>query len=175
MKNFNITDWVDEFFSFVEKKENQQQMEDHGHIIFNLAFMEAANKEVPQEIKDTFIFQVIKKRAEAVGLNCNDYVITMLTTLCSTPAHAVMWTLAFRHLQDAEEIFPGKKPLLNIHAFTAVTQGFIPSEEFMYKMWDAQKNRDYRFGTDNWLDAISSETAFIQATRKGFVELRAAQ
>ena len=87
------------------------------------------------------------------------------------PDNAVMWISVFRHLQDAEEVVPGVKPRYDADYFLRITELKIPTESYLQKMWDAQKNRDPAFRVDNWLDVIATNGAFIEATRKGYVEM----
>lgn len=172
MDNFNITEWVDEFFSYTEN-ENNYELDPKLYVtVSSVVMMELANQIIPEQITNSFSFKVIKSRAELVGLKCSDYFCLILSAVCDTPGNAVMWVSAFRHLQDADEAVPGQKPVYDANHFFQVTQLKIPTTQYLQKMWDAQKNRDHSFRVDNWLDVIATEEAFIDATRKGYVEQR---
>ena len=171
MNNFNITEWVDEFFQY---SQNEKDFNLDTNILMmgrTITVMEIAGHEIPKHLADTFSFKLIRQRANVVGLNCSDYFCLLLSTVCHTPGNAVMWISVFRHLQDAEEVVPGVKPRYDADYFLRITELKIPTESYLQKMWDAQKNRDPAFRVDNWLDVIATNGAFIEATRKGYVEM----
>ncbi len=166
MENFNITEWVDEFFSVDKATEDKEINE----IFFALKIAEASCKPLTAEIESSVYYQIAEKRAKSIGLHCSPYFLMGVICFCDNPAHIVMFITAYRHLQDAEEI-NGVKPLYTVETLLNTHSYSVPeySKEFLSELWKKQKNNDQTVPVDNWLDVIASEEMFINATRNGFV------
>jgi len=125
------------------------------------------------ELKEDFLFQVVSKLAPVLGLRCTEGFLVLVAAYSQSPGDAVMWMTAFRHEQDGNDVDPNDPLIVDAEFFFCVTQGLMPTRAHLHEMWDAQKNRtNEKIGSDNWLDYLKSEATFIDATRKGYVEIK---
>jgi hypothetical protein len=95
-------------------------------------------------------FKIIQKRLNAHNVEVETRVKLFISTLCNTPAVAVMYCAAIKALYERN----GKKKV----TFNDFTDGFamgFPSDESMLEIWDRQKVYDGQW-PDNWLDRAAS-------------------
>lgn len=101
-----------------------------------------------------FIFQVIHKRLEAIGVVCDDHrAIMAMSLLCTTPAHSsvMCWYFKFKMIQH------GLKKL-DIEAICnqIIPDGWISDETFS-EIWSRQKIDNSSGGfSDNLVDYLSA-------------------
>jgi hypothetical protein len=78
----------------------QEMDKEVGTSFAYLFIMERQKAPVPDEIKSSFIFQVMRKRADVCGVNVSDHVLTFISTLIRAPGAAVMYVAACKRIMD---------------------------------------------------------------------------
>lgn len=176
--NFNITEWVDRFFSFTHKKHLQdEKASSESGAAFTLMKAGIINLENAQfegaPLEEDFLYKVASKLAPVLGLRCTKGFLLVISSYSQSPGEVVMWMMAFRHEQDGNDVDPNDPLIVDANYFYEVTNCKMPTRDHLSSMWDAQKNRtNEKIGSDNWLDYLKSEAMFIDATRKGYVEIK---
>ena len=172
-KNFCITDWVDEFFSFIDdtsKHGGPMPVTEAQRVGFCMA--DAMGEVAP--IQGDFLYAIAKKRAQALGLECTPGFLIFVASMATSPGEVVMILHAMRHTMDADLLTLEdrvNKPKYAASHFWRNVEGKTPSREHMHKMWDAQKGKPGQ-KVDNWLDMIAQEDRFVQAIRDGYVRMQ---
>jgi hypothetical protein len=124
---FNIQAWADEFFKQPTVPMSNQMSE----IFLRMMFMEQdpAPKKIP-EIESQFLYQVIDKRAEHIGLELSKPAKIFLMFQTHSPGTAVMYLYAFRT----------KYKSVNMGTIANMFPMGFPSEDSLQVMWDKQKD-----------------------------------
>lgn len=142
---FDMKKWSKEFF----ENANQLMSKEVASIFTNLIMAERKQNMNFESVKKEFLFQLIDKRAEFIGLKMSDAVKVFLMYLSQSPGSAVMYIYAIRSkttnvdMQILAELFD---------------VGFL-SEKALTKMWDAQKGSHCGEKIDNCLDGYIFEKA----------------
>jgi hypothetical protein len=146
---FDINAWSDEFFKQPTEPMNPQMT----GIFFNMSMMEDQQQKLNiPEIQNQFLYQVIDKRTQHIGLNVSDQAKVFLMFQTKSPGTAVMYLYALRskftsvNMGTLAQMFP---------------MGFL-KEEGLEKMWDKQKGHPYGMKVDNCLDHYQ----FVDTTKK---------
>lgn len=136
---FDIQAWAKEFF----QKANTPMDKETSELFLQMVMIENVNTfTTPNEIKQQFLYQVIDKRAEFIGLELSEPAKTFLMFLTKSPGTAVMYLYALRskfnsvNISNIAETFP---------------VGFL-SESSLEEMWDKQKGFVNQENVDNCLD-----------------------
>lgn len=169
-KNFNITEWVDDFFTFVDREDSTYLPNVTEAQLEMFKYADKQGLVTEEDLQQSFLGQVALKRAEFMGVRCTPGFLELLASFSGSPGDVVMFLSAFRHEQDGNDVDPNNPLKMDAGYFLDVTKGKIPSREFKSQMWDKQKGLHTGHPVDNWLDVIASNTKFIDATRKGYVE-----
>jgi hypothetical protein len=135
--------WIQEFF----QKANTPMDNETSQIFMKMLFLEASPNDVNlQPFQSQFLYQVIEKRAEHIGLNLSVPAKIFLMFLTKSPGSAVMYLYAIRSktniasMQTIASLFP---------------VGFVAEHE-MEKLWDKQKGHTYNDkNVDNYLDVYN--------------------
>lgn len=142
---FDMKKWSNDFFD----NANQPMSKEVSTIFMNLIMAERKQDLNFEPVKKEFLYQLIEKRAEFIGLKMNDAVKVFLMFLAQSPGSAVMYLYALRNktsnvdMQILADFFP---------------VGFL-SEKALSNMWDAQKGSYCGEKVDNCLDAYIFEKA----------------
>lgn len=138
---FNFETWAKEFFEQPVMPMNEQI----SAMFFNMTVMENQQRKLNiPEIQNQFLYQLIEKRAEYIGLELSDQAKVFLMFETKSPGTAVMYLYALRSkftsvtMNDLANVFP---------------EGF-PTEDTLEKMWDKQKGYTYGAKVDNYLDGL---------------------
>lgn len=135
--------------------------EEVGQILMSTLFIERDGAEGKMSAEDKssfegcFIYQVLVKRLEAYGVECEGfYVPLFLTALIEasgypTPAHAVMWAYTMYCVYRKND----RKPLTLEEVVMAFPNGFPKEDEYVRK-WEEQKGGNYELKHDNLLDSL---------------------
>ena len=134
--------WTDAFLS----RESQCELDgDVAEALMHCAFFEKSGNKLDDEDKESFAFQVLKKRADYYKLYISEHAILAISLACKNPSHAVM----FCHALLREQLKHDK--LINVERLcTEIFPLGFPNAEKFDELWDAQK-----VDGDNLLDAIS--------------------
>lgn len=135
---FNINTWSDNFFS----KLNSEMDKELTEIFIRLLMLEKEEDMKGNPFKNEFLYQVISKRAESIGLKINEQTIVFLMYLCKTPGSAIMYLYALR--TKIKELTMEKLTL-------TCPNGFV-SEKDLSELWDMQKGINNGEKVDNCLD-----------------------
>lgn len=112
------------------ESQKQKPMEaDIGELLLACVTGEKESIPMPDEFKTEYLFSLVTKRANMIGLKISDPLCLFLSFLCSTPADAVMYLYALR--ARTEEA--------SIHSLCEMFPDGFPSEESMQAVWDLQK------------------------------------
>ena len=118
-------DWVTKFMA-VEREPMSKEISE----IFLMTTMgEMADKPLPDEAKNEFMYKVISGRSASIGLSLTDWAKAFLMYLTQSPGSAVMYMYALRskgkdfNMSKLANMFPA---------------GFL-TEESMELMWNDQK------------------------------------
>lgn len=136
---FDLRAWTEEFIS----KANTPMNQDVSYMFMQMLLSEDSQSFTTEPVKNEFLFQMIEKRAEHIGLELSNPAKVFLMLLTRSPGTAVMYLYAIRskvnkaNMQDLANIFP---------------MGYL-SESELQKMWDKQKGYNCNVKADNCLDA----------------------
>lgn len=136
---FDLRAWTEEFIS----KANTPMNQDVSYMFMQMLLSEDNQSFTIEPVKNEFLFQMIEKRAEHIGLELSNPSKVFLMMLTRSPGTAVMYLYAIRskvnkaNMQDLANIFP---------------MGYL-SETELGKMWDKQKGYNCNVKADNCLDA----------------------
>lgn len=136
---FDLRAWTEEFIS----KANTPMNQDVSYMFMQMLLSEDSQSFTTEPVKNEFLFQMIEKRAEHIGLELSNPAKVFLMILTRSPGTAVMYLYAIRskvnkaNMQDLANIFP---------------MGYL-SETELQKMWDKQKGYNCNVKADNCLDA----------------------
>ena len=118
-------EWCDLFFS----KAIQPMSKELFKYYVNISVNEMNNIPVSSGIKELPAFGLIKSRAEAIGLDCNDHVLFVILLLSPSPGTIVMYLSALR----------SKGKQFNMEKFSTVfPNGFLSPEDLSF-CWSKQK------------------------------------
>lgn len=135
---FNMQYWANEFISKAKEPMNKQM----SHIFLQMMMAEGENNFSLEQLKGEFMYQIIDKRAEYIGLQLSEPVKVFLMFMTRSPGTAVMYLYALRtkvkkaNMQNLAEIFP---------------MGYL-NELDLETMWDKQKGFACEEKIDNCLD-----------------------
>jgi len=133
---FNMQAWSNEFF----QQPTQPMSKEMSEIFLRMMFMEQEQQKVKiPQIQSQFLYQIIDKRANYIGLELSEPAKIFLMFETKSPGTAVMYLYALRS------------------KFTSVTMGNIadmfpmgfPTEPTLHKIWEKQKDPK----GDNYLDS----------------------
>lgn len=131
-----LVSWAAKFIS------NQQPMSYAlSEAFIKIMLMETKNAAVPDQIKSSFMYQVLELRFKTIGVEPTPHVIAFLSFLVKSPGEAVMFMYALRVRNG--------KGLLNMNLIAYIFMTGFPSEEHLSHMWDEQK-----VGGANMLDMV---------------------
>lgn len=136
---FNFEEWSKEFFAQPVVPMNEKM----SAIFINMSMMEHQQEsmDIP-EIQSQFLYQLIDKRAEHIGLNMSDQAKVFLMFEAKSPGTAVMYLYAFRSQGNS----------VNMGTLATLFPEGFPVENTLEKMWDKQKGYTYGEKVDNYLD-----------------------
>jgi hypothetical protein len=142
--NAKWKNWAIEFISALTIPMDTQTTK----VFLMCCLAESQKKELPQELKEEFMYKVIDKHAQFIGLTMTEPVKMMLCVLCNSPGTAVMYVYALRYLQvNAKLAAITTEDLAGVFAY-----GF-PTESELERLWDLQKDS----GGGNLLDKINQQ------------------
>jgi hypothetical protein len=146
---FDINAWSDEFF----KQPTERLSEQMSRIFLDMSLNEEKQQKINiPAIQTQFLYQVIEKRAQHIGLKLSEHAKMFLMFQSKSPGTAVMYLYALRSkvtsvdMGTLAQMFP---------------MGFL-KEEGLEKMWDKQKGHPYGMKVDNCLDHYQ----FVDTTKK---------
>lgn len=137
---FDLRAWTEEFIS----KANTPMDKDTSYLFMQMLMSENNENFTVEPVKNEFMYQMIEKRAEYIGLELSNPAKVFLMFLTRSPGTAVMYLYAIRskvnkaNMQDLTNIFP---------------MGYL-SEAELETMWDKQKGYNCDVKADNCLDAF---------------------
>jgi hypothetical protein len=126
--------WADEYLA----GEQIPMSEELSHAFLSIHMLKLQDKGLPTSLMESFMFQVIHKRAVFLGLKPNQYAVALIACICSSPGSAVSYAAKELTLENITNIFP---------------MGY-PSDAFMSYMWDKQKGQHFNLSYDNLLDKL---------------------
>lgn len=115
-----------------DKCKNEPMTDGLSKVFIKLTMLEMENGGIPPELKTQFLYNVIEKRAEYIGLKLNEYVKAFLTCLVNTPGGSVMYLYYLKSKIKTEEVIT----ILDISKIFPM--GF-PSDSESHELWDLQK------------------------------------
>lgn len=136
---FNMQSWSNEFVS----KSNTPMTKDLMKVFMQMAFSEGDDNFSIEDIKKEFLYQIIDKRAEFIGLTLSEPAKIFLMFMTKSPGTAVMYLYALRQsfkkvgMNEITQLFP---------------MGYL-NEESLGEMWDKQKGYICDEKMDNCLDS----------------------
>ena len=84
--NFNITEWVDEYFSFIEDPTKQGKELPASEAELGIFFLADNLGDIREEpLANDFGYLIAKKRAEGIGLKCSRGALVLIATLSASP------------------------------------------------------------------------------------------
>jgi hypothetical protein len=129
-------EWCKKFFTMpVEPLSKPQSM-----TLLQCFMAESKKAPIPTEVTSDFGFRVLDGRAKHVGLEITDWAALFLTSMCTSPGEAVMYTHALKSLGQ---------PVNMGSLCETFPMGFL-TKESLRTMWSEQKCSVP--GCDNTLD-----------------------
>jgi hypothetical protein len=153
MKRTNVQhfrEWVVKFFGF----KRQMSRKDAEFFIQLMRMNQRSPTDFPPEAYEDLGFQVIKKRAEYIGLEMSDHVIAFIAGITKSPGAAIMFVYAIRYKQLATETGH-----VNMDKFAEFFPFGYPDENDQEELWSFQKTKDGK----NMLDLINPNTELYTA------------
>ena len=135
---FNMQSWSDKFVSNAKTPMSHEL----SKIFMQMAFSEGDDNFSIEDIKKEFLYQIIDKRAEFIGLTLSEPAKIFLMFMTKSPGTAVMYLYALR--QSFKNV--GMNEITNLFPM-----GYL-SEESLGNMWDSQKGQACGESFDNCLD-----------------------
>ena len=105
-------------------------------------------KNVSEEMKGNFIYQIMDKRIKHFKIPVNDWLIVFISCIIDNPAKAVMWVYTLK------QMYKQLQREINLTDFCELRYfGLgIPEEEEYKRIWDLQKVKPDYPKSDNALD-----------------------
>ncbi len=120
--------WCEQYCGF----EPRELSPEESKFVISVLMAERAKKPIPPDFKEEFLYKVVEKRAEFVGLRLTEHAVMFLSALCETPGEAVMAVYALRHRHGTE--------LVTVFQLCGGLYAMgVPSAEESSRLWDAQK------------------------------------
>lgn len=141
--NTQWKNWAIEFISALTVPMDKQLTK----VFMMCCLAESAKKDIGQELKEEFVYKIIDKRAQFIGLTMTEPVKMMLCVLSTNVSRAVMYVYALRYFQVNAKLGP-----ISTEDLAALFAYGFPSEAELSRLWDLQKN-----GAGNLLDQINKE------------------
>lgn len=135
---FNMQSWANEFIAKAKEPMSKQM----SQIFLQMMMAEGENNFSLEQLKGEFMYQIIDKRSEYIGLQLSEPMKVFLMFMTRSPGTAVMYLYALRtkvkkaNMQNFAEVFP---------------MGYL-SETDLEEMWDKQKGFACEEKIDNCLD-----------------------
>lgn len=151
--------WCEKFKNLPPHKKGMDK--DESKIFIRLVISEVANEIFPDEVKETFMYQVIDKRFTSLGVLATEQAITFLAFISKNPGKAVM----FAHYLVWCKINRQHQGPINMDLISNVFPWGFPTEDQLHILWKAQKvKEDEDSIRDNLLDLVHDQVAaFIKA------------
>lgn len=143
--NFN-TEWKKWAVEFISAK-TEPMSKELSNVFMLCCIAELQNKELGDNFKMEFMYKIIDKRAQFVGLNITEAVKVILCMLCDSPGTAVMYVYALRYHQVKEQLSS-----IDTMQLAQVFKFGFPTEAELSRMWDLQKVQGV-----NLLDQVTKE------------------
>ena len=137
---FNLESWSNEFFAQAKTPMTQQQ----SQVFMNMFLSEGHKQFSIPEIESSFMYQVIDKRSEFMGLELSKPTKMFLMFLSESPGTAVMYLSAIRQ----------KTNQANMETLTTLFPSGFVSNEMLESLWDKQKGFANEEKVDNCLDNV---------------------
>lgn len=135
---FDMTLWTKEFVSLAKQSFNKEQ----SGLFINMFCAEREKFFEIKEVKSQFIYQIIDKRANYIGLTLSEPLKIMLMYLAPSPGSVIMYLYALRQNYTKATMIE----------FSKLFPSGILSEENMEIMWDKQKGYNCGEKADNCID-----------------------
>lgn len=138
---FDFQAWADDFLGSPQKPLSEEM----SYCFLNMLTFENTKSEIPDEVKNKFLYKVIDGRARQIGLDITNPAKVFLMFLTKSPGAAVMYLYALRSkgvscsMDSIADLFPA---------------GF-PSEAALEDLWDQQKGASNGVPVDNCLDSYT--------------------
>ena len=131
---------LNSWYELFERKialSSEPMADDVSHLFIALCLGENKKRfTVPDELTDSFLFKMLTKRAEFIGVRLHQSTAFFLSCICSTPGDAVMYLTFLRmymHKQNASDAF------VDMHRLTHIFPiGFL-SKAALDELWIFQK------------------------------------
>lgn len=123
--SFNMTEWVDMFVKAAKRPMSEEEM-----LVMMAATLDP--EWMPEGVQEDFMYQVISKRAEAMGLNPEPACVLFLSLLLTKPGESSMYCSVFLNrgldltMKNLTDLFP---------------DGF-PTDAELSELWNLQKLRE---------------------------------
>lgn len=143
--NFN-TEWKKWAVEFISAK-TEPMSKELSNVFMMCCMAELQNKDLGNNFKMEFMYKIIDKRAQFVGLNMTEAVKVILCMLCDSPGTAVMYIYALRYSQVNAQL----TSIDTLQLAQVFKLGF-PTEAELSRLWDLQKVKGV-----NLLDQITKE------------------
>lgn len=147
---FNLESWSNDFFAQAKTPMTQQQ----SQVFMNMFLSEGDEQFTIPEVENSFMYQVIDKRAEFMGLELTKPTKMFLMFLSESPGTAVMYLSAIRQ----------KTNQVSMETLTTLFPVGFVSNEVLDELWDKQKGFANEEKVDNCLDSV--DFSQIQAANK---------
>jgi len=141
MDNQKLLDLFKEWCTKFDSVKREQMPDELSKNFMYLILLENDKKEIPLVLKERFLYQVIEKRSNVIGLKINQYVTMMLNFLSKSPGEAIMYVYYLKSKLKNNE--------LNMTSLTFTFPEGFPSESSLESLWRSQK-----IGGENLLDMV---------------------
>ena len=130
---------------FQTKKREMTEIESR---IFILLCLNEGAKDIHEDIVNSFLFQVLKKRLQHFQTPVTDHLIAFISLIIDNPAKAVMWAYTLNKMYKKRQ----QKIDIKIFSDYEYFADGIPTEEEYKRIWGSQKVKSEFTKSDNALD-----------------------
>lgn len=135
---FNIQDWSKKFIALGKEPMNEQL----SMVFMNMMLQDNDKNFEAPELQEQFLYQVINKRAQYMGMEISVPAIIFLMFLTQSPGSAIMYLSAIR----------SQTKIVNMNVIANIfPMGFVSAKDIEI-MWDDQKGYLHQQKVDNCLD-----------------------
>lgn len=118
-----------------------------------------------EEVKRTFLFRLIEKRMNVIGLELDIPAMTYLSLTHDNPGTVVMYLYAIKYALRSQDPTEGpKQDALTLSELAHIFPNGFVAKRCLQELWDAQKAHRHNLPGDNLLDSLGYDSLWVPPT-----------
>lgn len=115
-----------------------------------------------EEVKRTFLFRLIEKRMNVIGLELDIPAMTYLSLTHDNPGTVVMYLYAIKYALRSQDPTEGpKQDALTLSDLASIFPTGFVAKRCLQELWDAQKAHRHGLSGDNLLDSLGYDSLWV--------------